>query len=126
MTECSICLCPLRHTRTTKRLACGHEFHGACLDTWVGSGKGTCPMCRKVFQKTFKMTVRIENVHTGTSVEEDEYDDEAVEAFFASLGLGSADVAQADFEFPQGSLERIQGLLTEFGLQVDTSVLDAE
>ena len=83
-------------------------------------------MCRKVFQKTFKMTVRIENVHTGTSVEEDEYDDEAVEAFFASLGLGSADVAQADFEFPQGSLERIQGLLTEFGLEVDTSVLDAE
>ena len=83
-------------------------------------------MCRKVFQKTFKMTVRIENVHTGTSIEEDDYDDEAIEAFFVSLGIESGGVTQAEFGFPEGTLERIQGFLTDFGLQVDTSVLDAE
>ena len=83
-------------------------------------------MCRNVFQKTFRMTVRIENIHAGTRIEEQYYDDEAVDAFFARLGLDNTDVAQGNFEFPEGTLERIQGFLSDFGLQVDTAVLDAE
>merc|ERR1719221_1847639 len=30
---------------TLRRLCCGHVFHAACIDVWIGAGK-PCPMCR--------------------------------------------------------------------------------
>lgn len=46
--ECAVCFMPLG---TASVLACGHGYHGGCLDQWVEKcqEKGlrpTCPMCR--------------------------------------------------------------------------------
>jgi hypothetical protein len=100
-----------------KRLACGHEYHGACLDTWVDSGKGDCPLCRRVFVNTYKMTVTIENARTGQRVlQDDRFSDDAVHRF----------LDRTEFEFQIGTLDQIRSILAELGLEVDTSALDAE
>jgi hypothetical protein len=40
---CAVCLESLEEG--TKTTACGHSFHGACLDTWLAH-KPSCPVCR--------------------------------------------------------------------------------
>ncbi len=112
--ECSICLGPLRHTRAMKRLACGHEYHGACLNTWVESGGGTCPLCRNAFIQKFRVTVTVENVSNNRRVESD-VTHQAAE-FLNSFHL----------EIEEETLEAVGSLLEELGFHVDTSVLDAE
>ena len=124
--ECSICICPLRHTRATKKLPCGHAYHGACLDTWVESGNGTCPMCRKVFVEKFKLTVTVENLHSGRRAQSNVTPHDTILRFLDMLGVANEEFTEADFSFPTGSLESIQSILTDFGLQMDTSVLHAE
>ncbi|KVH92278.1 Zinc finger, RING/FYVE/PHD-type [Cynara cardunculus var. scolymus] len=46
----SCCVCLLRLEKATddeKRvLACGHEFHKACVDKWFDVCRKTCPVCR--------------------------------------------------------------------------------
>eukprot|EP00741_Cyanophora_paradoxa_P002513 tig00000076_g2437.t1 len=49
--ECAICSEPLIAPSTrgpARRLYCGHEFHGACVDGWARSdfSDGCCPICR--------------------------------------------------------------------------------
>lgn len=40
---CPITCGPIRESTTT---ACGHTFERAAIETWIASGRGTCPMCR--------------------------------------------------------------------------------
>lgn len=47
LTECSICLCPVR-LRQSKLLECGHRFHRRCIRKWFGRGSLTCPLCRSL------------------------------------------------------------------------------
>ncbi|KXS15895.1 hypothetical protein M427DRAFT_310338, partial [Gonapodya prolifera JEL478] len=47
---CAICLTPfIPHSSIVRTLIpCGHVFHRACVDPWVGGRSGTCPVCRGV------------------------------------------------------------------------------
>ncbi|KAK1913729.1 hypothetical protein P3342_006972 [Pyrenophora teres f. teres] len=51
--KCSVCIEPLEHD-VIKILACGHEFHTVCVQSWfdksaprTGTKPGTCPNCRR-------------------------------------------------------------------------------
>lgn len=49
--ECAICLEPLRAKSIVdvpyRPFGCSHVFHVRCVEQWVSTGCGTCPMCRK-------------------------------------------------------------------------------
>jgi hypothetical protein len=123
--ECSICLGPLRHTRAMRKLACGHEYHGACLDTWVESGGGTCPLCRDTFVEKYKMTVIVENNMSGQRIESNTIPQASIQAFLRILNITES-FNEAQFDFPEGSLETVEAFIADLGLQVDTSVFHAE
>ncbi|KAI3410471.1 hypothetical protein GPALN_004572 [Globodera pallida] len=47
-TQCAICLESLLASEDVKKLgSCEHRFHRNCVDTWLGHGNTTCPMCRQ-------------------------------------------------------------------------------
>lgn len=50
---CPVCLDPLWRGGggDVVRIACGHIFHGACLEGWWATSL-TCPSCRRQTQKT--------------------------------------------------------------------------
>ena len=41
--DCAICR---ERMASAKKLACGHIFHGACLQAWLVT-QGSCPICRR-------------------------------------------------------------------------------
>ena len=41
---CSICVEPFAEGESTRVLPCGHDFHPACIDPWLLSVSGTCPL----------------------------------------------------------------------------------
>lgn len=44
---CSICLSGIEKSHEVRELGnCTHAFHRECLDSWVGEGHWTCPLCR--------------------------------------------------------------------------------
>ena len=44
--DCSICFCTLQTEGCdNKKLCCGHEYHTACINTWLEKSR-TCPLCR--------------------------------------------------------------------------------
>ncbi|GJU47996.1 E3 ubiquitin protein ligase RHA2A [Tanacetum coccineum] len=45
---CCVCLLRLDKARVDERrvLACGHEFHKACVNKWFDLCQKTCPVCR--------------------------------------------------------------------------------
>lgn len=65
---CSICLNPLKKTRGTRELWCGHSFHTSCINNWKDIGKNTCPVCRKKFDVSkYTVTIKIEDNREETS-----------------------------------------------------------
>ncbi|GMH27541.1 hypothetical protein Nepgr_029384 [Nepenthes gracilis] len=34
--ECGVCLCQIQQGEEIRELRCGHQFHGVCLDGWMG------------------------------------------------------------------------------------------
>ncbi|BAS98095.1 Os06g0535900 [Oryza sativa Japonica Group] len=45
--ECAICLGEVRRGQVVKQLpACTHLFHARCIDKWLITSQGTCPVCR--------------------------------------------------------------------------------
>ena len=64
--QCSICLNPVRKTRGSSELRCGHSFHKKCINEWKAQGQPTCPDCRKVIDK-YRVTIRIENIESAES-----------------------------------------------------------
>lgn len=47
-TECAICLAEFEEGEEVRMLPnCGHAFHMACIDKWLGS-HSSCPSCRQV------------------------------------------------------------------------------
>jgi len=66
--SCSICLNPLKKTRGTRELWCGHSFHTSCINDWKDIGKNTCPVCRKKFDVSkYTVTIKIEDNREETS-----------------------------------------------------------
>ena len=54
---CSICLNPVKSTRSNPPIRCGHRFHRACIER--------CPVCRKVFDVSkFQITLEVTNQYT--------------------------------------------------------------
>ncbi|XP_051145864.1 E3 ubiquitin-protein ligase RHA2B-like [Andrographis paniculata] len=48
--DCAVCLCGVGDGEEIRGLKCGHVFHRACLDRWIGCGHWTCPLCRNYFR----------------------------------------------------------------------------
>lgn len=62
---CSICLNPVKSTRSNPPIRCGHRFHRACIERWKQQGNHTCPVCRKVFDVSkFQITLEVTNQYT--------------------------------------------------------------
>jgi Ring finger domain len=61
--QCSVCLANMGGQSNTRKLNCGHEFHGRCLNRWKlqCTETPTCPMCREPFDiPTYKCRLIIE------------------------------------------------------------------
>ena len=44
---CTICLENLEDDDLVRGLLCGHVFHGQCIDPWLTTRRGSCPICKK-------------------------------------------------------------------------------
>lgn len=48
--SCAVCLHEFEAEDEIRRLTnCGHIYHRACLDRWMGYDQRTCPLCRTPF-----------------------------------------------------------------------------
>ncbi len=111
-----------------KRLDCGHEYHGACLDTWVESGGVSCPMCRNQFISNYRLTLIIENLQTGRQVRQVETVQETIQNILHMLELDHEPMTftSAEITFPTSNLETVQTTIRDFGFNVDASITNAE
>ena len=123
MCECSICLNPVRYTRKSKQLECGHLYHGACIDEWISAGGNTCPMCRTQFDRpTYRVTINVENINTRTSKQEEMTDNNVIEMLMARFNLEH----ESELSFSASNLEELNQIISNFGINIDPLVLDAE
>ena len=123
MCECSICLNPVRHTRKSKQLECGHLYHGKCIDEWISAGGNTCPMCRiQLDRPTFRVTINIENIRTRVITTQEMIDTDVIEMLMARFNLEH----ESELSFSASNLEELNQIISDFGINVDALVLDAE
>ena len=123
MCECSICLNPVRHTRKSKQLECGHLYHGTCIDEWISAGGNTCPMCRiQLDRPTFRVTINIENIRTRVITTQEMIDTDVIEMLMARFNLEH----ESELSFSASNLEELNQIISDFGINVDALVLDAE
>ena len=121
MCECPICLNPVRYTRASKKLECGHLFHGACIDQWTSAGGDTCPMCRNQLEGTvpkYKVTIRVENTETDTAVVDEIITEFIMESF------------QGEINFEASTSEELNNIIRSLGflrgIDLDALVLNTE
>ena len=124
MCECSICLNPVRHTRKSKQLECGHLYHGACIDEWISAGGNTCPMCRTQLDSrpTFKISIIIENINTRTSTRQEMTDTNVIEMLMSRFNLEH----ESELSFNANNLEELNQIISDFGIDINHLVLDTE
>ena len=123
MCECSICLNPVRYTRKSKQLECGHLYHGTCIDEWISAGGNTCPMCRiQLDRPTFRVTINIENIRTRVVTTQEMIDTDVIEMLMARFNLEH----ESELSFSASNLEELNQIISDFGINVDALVLDAE
>ncbi len=51
LNECSICFNSMIKTNSIEKLSCDHNFHSECINKWL-INNNTCPLCRKVINKS--------------------------------------------------------------------------
>ena len=123
MCECSICLNPVRYTRTSKKLECGHLYHGACIDNWILAGGNTCPTCRTEFDRpTFRVTINIENIRTRTSTRQEMTDNDVIEMLMSRFNLEHG----SELSFNASNLEELNQIISDFGININPLVPDTE
>ncbi|KAI8321553.1 hypothetical protein GQ54DRAFT_248321, partial [Martensiomyces pterosporus] len=44
--DCSICLNLFQASDSIRILACGHAYHGVCIDVWFTERSSRCPICK--------------------------------------------------------------------------------
>ena len=120
MCECSICLNPVRYTRASKQLECGHLYHRECIDKWMEVGD-TCPMCRSHVPSAvpkFKVTLRVENTATSNI---------SIDELITELLLESF---QGEINFEADTSEELYNIIHSLGIlrpvDVDALVLHTE
>lgn len=47
--NCAICLEVPEDDEDVRSLKCGHCYHQACIDPWLTSQRGACPLCKRDF-----------------------------------------------------------------------------
>lgn len=128
---CAICLNPVRRTRHTPELKCGHVFHTQCLSDWEEQGGERCPLCRKILSgANYRVTLTVENLNrdvSNTTV----LSLETLQTVIQRLNLDESDLAtfSTEINFDVENLEDLETILTDFGIRVtdiDPSVLDTE
>ncbi len=117
MCECSICLNPVRHTRSSKQLECGHLYHKECIDTWMKVGD-TCPTCRHRTAPKFKVTLTVENTATNNVTTDEIITELLLETF------------QGVMNFESDTSEELYGIIQALGflrsVDIDTLVFHTE
>jgi len=83
-------------------------------------------MCRQTFVERFRMTVVIENLQSNVRVQSNVFSQTQINSFLQLLGVTAERFNEAQFDFPEGSLEHIRTILSDFGLELDTSVFNTE
>jgi hypothetical protein len=123
MCECSICLNPVRYTRTSKKLDCGHLYHGTCIDNWISAGGNTCPTCRTEFDRpTFRVTINVENIRTRAVTVEEMTDNDIIEMLMSRFNLEHG----SELSFSASNLEELNQIISDFGININPLVLDTE
>ena len=122
MCECSICLNPVRYTRKSKQLECGHLYHGTCIDHWLSSGGNTCPMCRSEVDKpTFKITIMVENTRTNRFTRDEILNEEFIQLLLSRFNVSTT----TELVISTSDLEELEHIISDFGINIDPLVLDA-
>jgi hypothetical protein len=122
MCECSICLNPVRYTRKSKQLECGHLYHGTCIDHWLSSGGNTCPMCRSEVDKpTFKITITVENTRTNRFTRDEILNEEFIQLLLSRFNVSTT----TELVISTSDLEELEHIISDFGINIDPLVLDA-
>ncbi|ORX43864.1 hypothetical protein DM01DRAFT_1340620 [Hesseltinella vesiculosa] len=44
--DCVICLEPMAAGQNVRQLPCHHDYHCACIDPWLTTKSGECPLCK--------------------------------------------------------------------------------
>jgi len=123
MCECSICLNPVRYTRKSKQLECGHLYHGTCIDHWLSSGGNTCPMCRSEVDKpTFKITITVENTRTSRFIRDEITDEEFIQLLLDRFNVST----NTELVISTSDLEELQHIISDFGINIDPLVFNTE
>jgi hypothetical protein len=123
MCECSICLNPVRYTRKSKQLECGHLYHGTCIDHWLSSGGNTCPMCRtEVDKPAFKITITVENTRTNRFIRDEIIDEEVIQMLLSRFNVFSP----SELVISVSNLEELETIVSDFGVNFDPLILNTE
>lgn len=129
--SCAICLNPVRRTRNTRELPCGHMFHSKCIDGWEHRGGERCPLCRDMMSGAqFRITLNIENLKRNTS-NNYELPEDTIRTLIERLSLNEDDIAafSTEINFDVQDSDDLRSVLADFGIpaaDVDTFILNAE
>lgn len=131
MSSCAICLNPIRKTRSTSELPCGHLYHKNCIQGWENRGNDTCPLCRQnMSRNNFRVTLTIENLRKdrNTTLSLSLSD---IQEILDRMGITpeEMDLVSTDIVFDIDDLENLRSIVSDFGVRladIDPSVLNTE
>ena len=120
--ECPVCLAV--DSKVTRRLECGHYFHGDCIDRWRVTGHTTCPVCRFQFVRPKYRVVltvtRVDDGATGTTrtLLEDAVTDALHSMFNLDVESLNTPSVFTDVHFDVENLQSLEQILQELGLEL--------
>lgn len=119
---CAICMNPVKKTRRTSELKCGHVFHNHCIKDWETKGGDRCPLCRKMLSGAeYRVTLNIENLNRQTS-NTMELSVDAIQNLIDELNI-DIDQFSTEIHFDVDNLEELSEILSEFGISNTNSIV---
>lgn len=120
-TMCSICLNPVRKTRGSRELSCGHLYHTKCISQWRDDAhRNTCPVCRKNFDMSrYRVTFTIHNTETGNT-QDGEIQTANIYQIFENFDFSEiGDFATTEINFEIDDFEDLETLINDLGMTVE-------